>query len=107
MTALPEEAEPLQRSYLVAALAVGLQVIRLQRLSQLGRVGVEISAILASLASGDLPGMRLVLDAADREIASIPGSLLGARGRLRARAALRAIGEAADRRSEYFQGRPA
>jgi uncharacterized membrane protein YccC len=107
LVALPEEAEPIQRSYLVAVLSVGLQIIRLQRLSRLGRIGIEISAIFASLASGDLPRMRLTLDAAEREIASIPGSQLGARGRLRARAALRTIGEATDRRSEYFQGRSA
>src|SRR5205085_802689 len=53
LTALPEEGEPIQRSYLVAAFSVGLQVIRLQRLSRRGRIGIEISALLASLAVGD------------------------------------------------------
>jgi uncharacterized membrane protein YccC len=107
LTALPEEAEPIQRSYLVAALSVGLQVIRLQRLSRRGRIGIEISALLASLAVGDLPKLRLARDAVSREIASFPDSQPGAHGRLRARSALLAIGEAVDRLSEYFESRPA
>jgi uncharacterized membrane protein YccC len=107
LTALPEEAEPIQRSYLVAALSVGLQVIRLQRLSRRGRIGIEISALLASLAAGDLPKLRLALDAFSREIASVPDSQPGAHRRLRARASLRGIGEAVDRRSEYFESPPA
>jgi uncharacterized membrane protein YccC len=104
LTALPEEAESIQRSHLVAALSVGLQVIRLRGLSRRGRVGIEISAILASLASGDLPKLRLVLETTDREIASIPEANVAEGGRLRARAALRAIEEAVCRRSEHFLG---
>ena len=34
LAAMPEEAQPVQRSYLVATLSVGWQLIRLQRLSQ-------------------------------------------------------------------------
>jgi uncharacterized membrane protein YccC len=107
LIAMPEEAEPVQRSYLVSVLSVGLQVIRLQRLSRHGRIGAEISDIQASLAAGDLPKLRAVLHALDHEIASIPDTQRGARGRLRARSALLAIGEAVNRQSEYFESHPA
>lgn len=107
LIALPEEAEPVQRSYLVSVLSVGLHVIRLQRLSRHGRIGAEISDIQASLAAGDLPKLRVALDALDQEIASIPDTRRGARGRLRARSALLAIGETVNRQNEYFEGRSA
>jgi len=96
-----------QRSYLVSVLSVGLQVIRLQRLSRHGRIGAEISDVQASLAAGDLSKLRVVLDVVDREIVSIPDTWQGARGRVRARSALRAIGEAVNRHSEYFESHSA
>jgi uncharacterized membrane protein YccC len=107
LIAMPEEAEPVQRSYLVSVLSVGLQVIRLQRLSRHGRIGAEISDIQASLAAGDLRKLRVTLDAVDQEIASIPDTRQRARGRLRARSALLAVGEAVNRQSEYFESHSA
>ena len=59
--AMPEDAEPVQRSYLVSVLSVGLHVISLQRLSRHGRIGAEISDIQANLAAGDLAKLRVVL----------------------------------------------
>jgi uncharacterized membrane protein YccC len=106
LVALPEEAEPLQRSYLVSVLSVGLQVIRLQRLSRIGRIGAEITGVQASLSSGDLSKLKVALDVVDREIAFIPDTWQGARGRVRARSALLAVGEAVSRHSEYFESYP-
>jgi hypothetical protein len=103
LTAMPEDAEPVQRSYLVAALSVGIQIIRFQRLSRHGRIGAELSDIETSLAIGDLPRLRDVLDKVDREIAAVPEARPGAPARLRARSALLAIREAVDRQSEYFE----
>ena len=107
LIAMPEEAEPVQRSYLVSVLSVGLHVISLQRLSRHGRIGAEISDIQACLAAGDLAKLGVVLHALDQEIASIPDTRPGARGRLRARSALLAIGEAVNRQREYFESHPA
>lgn len=106
LTAMPEEAEPVQRSYLVATLTVGWQLIRLQRLSRHGRIGAEISEVQTSLAAGDLLKLKAALDEVDREIAAIPNTEPGAHGRIRARAALRAIGDAVKRQNEYFESRP-
>jgi len=86
---------------------VGLQVIRLQRLSRRGRIGAEISGVQASLAAGDLSRLKVALDVVDREIASIPDTWQGGRGRLRARSALRAVGEAVNRYHEYFESHSA
>jgi uncharacterized membrane protein YccC len=105
LIALPEDAEPIQRSYLVSTLSVGLQLIRLQRLTRHGRIGAEIAEVEASLASGDLPKLRIVSGRVESEIAAIPDTKPGARGRLRARSALVGILEAVDRRSEYFGNR--
>jgi uncharacterized membrane protein YccC len=107
LIALPEEAEPVQRSYLASVLSVGLHVIRLQRLARHGRLGAELSDVQASLAAGDLPKLRVVLDALDREIAAIPDTQRGAPGRLRARSALLAIGEAVNRQRAYFESHAA
>jgi uncharacterized membrane protein YccC len=106
LATMPEDAEPVQRSYLVATLSVGIQIIRLQQLSRTGRIGAELVDIERSLAAGDLPRLRSALGSIDKEIADIPDTLPGALGRLRARAALLAIREAIDRHNEYFEGRP-
>jgi uncharacterized membrane protein YccC len=106
LAALPEEADEVQRSLLVAILSVGMQLIRLQHLSRHGRVGAEISEVQTALAAGDLPRLQHALDVLDKEIASIPDTQPGARGRMRARAMLLAIAEAVDRQRDYFGNRP-
>ena len=106
LVAIPEEAQPVQRSYLVATLVVGSSLIRLLRLSRHGRIGTEISEIETCLAEGDLVTLRVVLHRLNGEIASIPDAKPGVRGRLRARSALLAIVEAVDRQSEYFESSP-
>ncbi len=105
LVAMPADAAPVQRSYLVAILSVGIQIIRLQRLSRTGRMGAELSDIENSLAAGDLRRLRSVLNSVDSEIAMMPKTRPGAPGRLRARAALLAIREAVERHNEYFEGR--
>ena len=104
LTAMPAEALPIQRAHLMSMLTVGSQIIRLMRLSRNSRIKIHLPDVLASLAAGDLPELREVLRRVDRDIASIPESEPGARVRLRARAALLAIGEAVDRRREFFRG---
>lgn len=106
LAALPEEADPVQRSLLVAILSIGMQLIRLQHLSRHGRVGAEISEVQTALAEGDLPRLQHALEVLDKEIASIPDTQPGARGRMRARAMLLAIAEAVERQRDYFGNRP-
>jgi uncharacterized membrane protein YccC len=106
LTAMPQEAEPAQRAYLVSTLSVGIQIIRLQRLPQRDRSGMRLQEVLTKLAAGDLPKLHDALDRADREIALIPEAQPGARVRLRVRSALLAIGEAVDWHRHYFEDAP-
>jgi len=106
LTSMPEDAKPIRRSCLVASLSVGIQIIRLRRLSRDGRIGSHVSDVLANLAAGNLGELREALTMADKEIASIPDAQPGAPVRLRARSALLAIGEAVNRQREYFESRP-
>ncbi len=106
LAALPEDADPAQRSRLVATLPVGVQLIRLRQLSKHGRIGAEIRAFFDALAAGDLPRVRHILNVLDKEIASVPESEPGARGRMRARAMLLAVAEAVARPDHLFGSQP-
>jgi uncharacterized membrane protein YccC len=103
--AMPEAAEPVQRSYLVTTLSVGIQVIRLGRIAAHGPIGVELSQMRESLAAGDIGMLRGALRRLDEDIAAVPDTVPGMRARVRARSALLAIGEAVRSHREYFEGR--
>jgi uncharacterized membrane protein YccC len=105
MIAMPETAEPIQRSYLVTTLTVGIQLIRLGRIAAQGPIGAELWKMRESLAAGNIDTLRGVLGRLDEDMAAISHSVPGARGRLRARAALLAIGDAVRSHREYFEGR--
>ena len=102
LTSMPENAEPMQQSYLVSALSVGMQVIRLQQLSR-HRIKIELSSVLESLADGDLPELSKALSKADHAISSVSDVRPGALARLRVRSKLLAIGESVNRHREYFE----
>ena len=104
MIALPDAAEPVQRSYLVTALSVGIQVIRLSRIALHGRIGVE--EMRESLAAGDLGRLGRAIRRLDDDLAAVPDSVPGIRARVRARSALLAIGEAVKSHREYFESSP-
>ena len=103
---MPETAEPVQRSYLVTTLAIGTQLIRLSRIAARGQIGVELSQVRQSLAAGDIDMLRSTIRHLDQDIAAVPDTAPGGRGRLRARAALLAIGDAVRNHREYFESRP-
>lgn len=103
--ALPEAAAPLQRSLLVAILSVGIQVIRLSHLAAYGKTAIRLTQMRDSLARGDLVALRRALADLDAEMAAVPDTTSGERGRLRGRSALRAIEDAINRYSGYFGSR--
>ena len=104
LIAMPEAAEPVQRSFLVATLSVGIQVIRLSHLARHGQISARLAGMRESLAHGDLATLRRALDNLGDDLAAIPDSVPGARGRLRARSALLAIEDAVNRHSGFFEG---
>jgi len=102
---MPEDVESSQQSYLIAALSVGIQIIRLRHLLRNGRIEIELSEMLAALTAGDTATLRKALCTADHAISSVSPTHPGTPSRLRARSALLAIGESVNLHCEYFESR--
>jgi Fusaric acid resistance protein family len=84
LSALPEQAEPLQRAQLLAALSVGTEIIRLRRIARRFDLDVELDAALDALARGDSSVATERLGRLDRILAALPSTRPGVRVRLRA-----------------------
>jgi uncharacterized membrane protein YccC len=102
LSALPEQAEPLQRARLVAALSVGTEIIRLRCSAHRLDLDVELDAALDSLAKGDSLVAAERLSRLDQRLAAIPNTKPGARARLRARSSVLAVSEALAQHAAYF-----
>ena len=102
LSALPEEADSLQRAQLVAAGSVGAEIIRLRRIARRFGRDVELDAALAAVASGDSAAAVECLARLDRRLAAVPGTSPGARSRLRMRGQILAMSETLERHAAYF-----
>lgn len=102
LSALPEEADSLQRAQLVAAGSVGTEIIRLRRIARRFGRDVELDAALAAVASGDSAAAVECLARLDRRLAAVPGTSPGARSRLRMRGQILAMSETLERHAAYF-----
>ena len=102
LAALPDQAEPLQRARLLAALSVGSEIMQLRLMSPLLGVGPELNAALAAVAQGDSAMARSQLARLDSRLASPPGTEPGAVLALRARARILALSEALAEHADYF-----
>lgn len=104
LEALPNEAEPLQRAQLLAALTLGTEIIGLRRVeSQLG-FGSELDSALAVIAAGNSPVAAANLAELDARLASWPGDATTSMP-LHARASILAISQALDEHAAYFDQR--
>jgi hypothetical protein len=102
LEALPDQAEPLQRAQLVAALSVGTDIIHLRRIvPQLGLVA-ELDSALEGVAHGNSAAATARLSEFDQRLASLseadPHTLLV----LRERGRVLAICDALVRHRAYF-----
>ncbi len=97
LSVLPAAAEPLQRSQLVAALSVGIDIIRLRRICRRFDLGVHLDAALATMARGDSAMTIVRLARLDEALAARPGDAA-----LRARSSILAISEALTQHAAYF-----
>jgi uncharacterized membrane protein YccC len=98
LSALPDEAEPLQRARLLAALSVGTEFIRLRRIAPRLGVGSDLDAALVALAQGNSTIATARLARLDHRLASHPGTSIA----LRARARILAISETLTQHASYF-----
>jgi hypothetical protein len=99
---LPDQAEPLQRAQLVAALSVGSETIRLRRIVGQHLAKEDLDAGLAALAKGDNEDASRRLAVVDRDLASGSGEELAAPEVLRARASILALSDALSEHASYF-----
>jgi uncharacterized membrane protein YccC len=99
---LPDLSEPVQRSWLAAALSVGTEIIRLRHIVGRFNLGTELNPALAALARGDSGTAIVWLARLGDTLAAIPAERPGAAARLRARGDIMAISEALAQHAAYF-----
>jgi uncharacterized membrane protein YccC len=102
LSALPEQAEPLQRAQLLAALSVGTEIIRLRRVARRFELHAELDAALDAVTKGDSSTAAERLARLDQRLAALPSTKPGVRVRLRARASILAMSEALAQHAVYF-----
>jgi uncharacterized membrane protein YccC len=100
LAALPDQAEPLQRAQLLAALSVGSEIIELRHLAARVAAVVELDAALAAFAQGNSAIAIARLRQLDRQLASAPGA--DEATALRTRARILVICEALSEHASYF-----
>ena len=102
IAALPDAAEPLQRSQIMTALSVGSEIINLRRIvPQLG-LGAELDAALAALAQGHCAAATGRFAALDRRLAALAESGPQALLALRTRAMVLLVSDALVQHGAYF-----
>jgi uncharacterized membrane protein YccC len=97
LSVLPDAAEPLQRSQLVAALSVGNEIIQLRHIARQLDLGSGLDAALEALAQGNSAIATKRLALLDQALAAQLGAAA-----LRARGSILAMSEALTEHSIYF-----
>jgi uncharacterized membrane protein YccC len=99
LSVFPDEAQPLQRARLLAALSVGTEIIRLRRIGLRLDLGSDLDGALEAVARGDSAIATTRLARLDEALASRPGP---ATATLRARGLILAISEVLTQHAAYF-----
>jgi uncharacterized membrane protein YccC len=102
--AMPDEAEPLQRAQLLAALSVGSEILKLRRAAGPLALGPELEAALSALAEGNSATATRRLSRLDQSLVSLPRPQAREPRSLRMRASILAISEALAWHADYFDG---
>jgi uncharacterized membrane protein YccC len=95
LLALPDEALPVQRSQMMAALFVATEIVRLRRME----LGPALDAALEAVAGGDVATATALLEGLDDALSDRPGAAA-----LRARGSILATSEALTQHAAYFDG---
>jgi uncharacterized membrane protein YccC len=104
LLAMPEQAEPVERAKLVAAVAVGNEIMRLGRVAPRFVPGAAVDGALQALAGGRSGQAIERLEDIDRLLAALPRAKSGSRIVLGLRAGLRMIcGQLAEYASYFDQ----
>ena len=106
LLAMPDQAEPAERAELVAAVAVGKEIVRLRRVAPRFIAGAAVDAALQALAEGRSGAAIERLKEIDRLIAALPGAGSVSRILLRLRAGILVISGQLAEFAPYFDDRP-
>ena len=102
LAVLPDSAEPLQRSQLVAALGAGNEIIQLRRIASALGFGTSLGEMLDALAQGNSALAATRLARLDERLAALSGTGPEASLALQARGSILAISEALNDHAAYF-----
>jgi uncharacterized membrane protein YccC len=104
LAALPDQAAPLQRAQLLAALSVGSEIIQLRHLAARAGAAVALDVALAAFAQGNSAVAIARLHQLDRQLASAPDAGADESTALRGCARILVICEALSEHASYFDG---
>jgi uncharacterized membrane protein YccC len=102
LSSLPDQADPIDRAWLLAALSVGTEVLRLRRIAPRFDLSAALDTALSALASGDSTMAIEGLAQIDRTLSGLPDTAPAMAVRLRARGSVRVISEALVQHAAYF-----
>jgi uncharacterized membrane protein YccC len=102
LSALPAQADLSQFAELLAALSLGMEIIKLRRCVNRSGHEAELDAALDALAGGDRSVVNEYLALFDKRLAAQPGTGPGARVRLRARGSILGMSEVLNQYAAYF-----
>jgi len=102
LEAMPDEAEPLQRAQLLAALSIGTEFIHLRHIAPRLGVGAELDSALAALVQGDSAAASARFVALDDRLALLWNSDPQSAAVLRARGRILSICDALARHGASF-----
>jgi uncharacterized membrane protein YccC len=106
LLAMPDQAEPVERAALVAAVAVGKEIVRLRRVAPRFVPGAAVDVALQALAEGRSGVAIERLRDIDRLLAALPRAEVASRTLLRLRASILAISGQLTEYAAYFDDRP-
>jgi uncharacterized membrane protein YccC len=102
LSALPEQAEPLQRAQILAALSAGTEIIRLRRIARRIHLGLALDVALEPVAQGQSALAVERLARVYDTLVIVPGTGLRASVTLRAQGRIRGIAETLAQHAAYF-----
>jgi uncharacterized membrane protein YccC len=102
LAALPDQAEPLQRGRLLAALSVGTEIINLRQIVPRLGAAADFGAVLEDIARGNSAFAVARLRQLDRRLASSPDPGLQSAIGVRARSRILVMSEALSQHASYF-----
>jgi uncharacterized membrane protein YccC len=102
LSVLPNDAEPLQRAQLVAALSMGTEIVGLRRIARRLGLTSSVADVLEAFAQGRSDSATEYLAALDNALASRPSDAPGASDVMRVRGSILVMSEGLSQHGEYF-----